>query len=198
MANAPKVEGLTDRQRAFVEAYVANRFNGADAAMKAGYNEKSARTEAWRLLRKENVAKAISDTCREKARLLGFDANRDRIIQELCSIAFANPRDYGNLENGKFTLTDWSEIRNVHLAAVSKVVERPGKYGTTTSIEFHSKTQALDMLCKLLGEYAPEKIEATVTEASDTEAILANADREEVETLRRVLYPAGENRVSQN
>lgn len=198
MANAPKVEGLTERQRAFVEAYVSNRFHPTDAAMKAGYSEKTARSIAWENLQKPDIKEAISSLCRERAAAHGFDANRDRIIQELCSIAFANPRDYGNLQDGKFSLKDWADVRNFHLAAVSKVTERPGKFGTTVSIEFHSKPQALDMLCKLMGEYAPEKIEAKVTEVVETEEILANTSREEQAILRRALYPAGTDRGSQN
>ena len=54
--------GLSDKQRAFCVAYLANGFNGAQAAVSAGYSEKSAAVQASRLLTYDNVRSYIQET----------------------------------------------------------------------------------------------------------------------------------------
>ena len=59
---------LTDQQRKFVEVYVDNGGNGADAARKAGYAQKTARQEASRQLRNPCVLEGIkTETLRHLA-----------------------------------------------------------------------------------------------------------------------------------
>lgn len=54
---------LNDKHRAFVAAYISNGFNGAKAAITAGYSEASARFQASRLLTNVDIAAAIADEC---------------------------------------------------------------------------------------------------------------------------------------
>lgn len=62
---------LTELQRAFVAAFVASGGkNATDAAREAGYSAESARTEAWRLLRKPHVQAAIRA---ERTRAIGTE-----------------------------------------------------------------------------------------------------------------------------
>ena len=52
---------LTGKQKAFVEAYCSNGFNATQAALSAGYSEKTAREMGSENLTKPNIAKAIQD-----------------------------------------------------------------------------------------------------------------------------------------
>lgn len=62
---------LTERQRAFVVAFVASGGkNATEAAREAGFSAASARQEAWRLLRKPHVQAAIRA---ERARAIGTE-----------------------------------------------------------------------------------------------------------------------------
>lgn len=58
--------GLTDKQTAFVAAYVTNGANGGLAAEAAGY---SSERDAWRLLRNRTIRDAIAE--RMEAQVLG-------------------------------------------------------------------------------------------------------------------------------
>lgn len=50
---------LTIKQQAFVEAYLANGFNATQAAITAGYSEKTAHATGWENLRKPEIAKIV-------------------------------------------------------------------------------------------------------------------------------------------
>ena len=61
-ANISSIKDLPVKQRRFVEEYCgAARFNGADAARRAGYSEKGARVRASELLTNRNIQKAIKE-----------------------------------------------------------------------------------------------------------------------------------------
>ena len=63
---------LTARQRAFVEAYAGN---ATEAAVKAGYSEKSAYSQGQRLLKHAEIIRAIKE--RETERLRPAIASRE-------------------------------------------------------------------------------------------------------------------------
>jgi phage terminase small subunit len=56
---------LSNKQRAFVEAYLANGFNATKAAITAGYSEKTAYSQGSRLLRNVEVSAAIEARMKE-------------------------------------------------------------------------------------------------------------------------------------
>lgn len=65
--------------------------------------------------------------------------------------------------NGGVTLRESSELTDDEAAAVSEVIETTTKDGGSVKIKLHSKTDALDKLCKHLGIYgeAPKDKETT-------------------------------------
>lgn len=60
------VEGLTAKQRAFVEAYLSC-LNATEAARRAGYSEKTAYAIGWENLRKPEIAAAVEAGFKERA-----------------------------------------------------------------------------------------------------------------------------------
>ena len=89
--------GLNLRQRAFVDAYVANGGNGRDAARLAGYSEKACLQTASTLLTKPNVSEAIR-TLRPKPKAATIKISKDDIIQRLLKEA-----DEGETSNARTT-----------------------------------------------------------------------------------------------
>lgn len=76
---------LTARQRRFVEEYLVDR-NGAGAAQRAGYSERSARRVAYQLLHETpQVRSAIDEAVREQSERTGITA--DRVLRGLARIA---------------------------------------------------------------------------------------------------------------
>jgi phage terminase small subunit len=52
---------MNSKQQAFVEAYCCNGFNATQAAITAGYSEKTATMQASRLLTNDNVKAAVDN-----------------------------------------------------------------------------------------------------------------------------------------
>ncbi len=78
------------KQLRFVNEYARSR-NGTEAAIKAGYSPKTARTQAAQLLAKRNVRDAV----RDEARLMADQvrASAARTLAEIALIAFSDIGD---------------------------------------------------------------------------------------------------------
>lgn len=87
--NTENKDGLTKRQELFVKALCgAARFNGKEAAIIAGYEETTAKQEAYKLLRKRHIQKAIDE---EHTRLCRkHESLAERVLQEHATIAFSD------------------------------------------------------------------------------------------------------------
>lgn len=75
---------LTDKQRRFVESYCANGFNATQAAIEAGYSEKTARQTASETLSKQYIQDAIQEfmsKATEKA-LITTEGIVERLLSE--------------------------------------------------------------------------------------------------------------------
>ena len=83
------MDELTAKQRAFVEQLPLNQWNGTQAAIAAGYSEKSAGVMAHRLLKNTAIAKELDKRTAEIVEKT--DVTVAEIIQELRKIAFAPP-----------------------------------------------------------------------------------------------------------
>ena len=86
---------LTPRQRAFVNEYVKD-LNATQAVLRAGYkmSEKSAASQGNRLLRKDEIQKAIQET--QETRAKASRITSEWIIQQVAKIAEdpeVQPRD---------------------------------------------------------------------------------------------------------
>jgi phage terminase small subunit len=143
-------DGLTAKQRAFVNEYLAD-FNGAQAAIRAGYSEDTAGQIAHGLLKKEKVQTALQKL--KKGRANRWEVNADNVLLELARIAFADPRAMFH-EDGR--LKQPHELDDNTAAAVQsiEVVTRgigDGEVEYVSKIRYHSKTKGLEMLAKHLG-----------------------------------------------
>lgn len=95
---------LTTQQRAFVQRFLTNGFDGPEAAVDAGFAHPGRTAEnvkiAKRLLKKEYIAKAVD--LGRNYRALRNGLTMDQLIDEHKKIAFANPQDYydedGNID----------------------------------------------------------------------------------------------------
>lgn len=138
---------LTDKQEQFCLEYVVD-FNAKQAAIRAGYSKKTADRIGHENLNKlevSNRVKELMQPIREKPREL-----RQRIIDELEAIAFANASDfYEEIEvDGKKHRVIRSDILNSEkIAAISSF--EPGAYGV--KVKVNDKQKALEMLARYQG-----------------------------------------------
>lgn len=77
---------LTDRQARFCEEYLID-LNATQAAIRAGYSEKTAREQAAQNLSKLNIQEKIAELKAERAKRT--EMTQDSVIQELAAVARA-------------------------------------------------------------------------------------------------------------
>ncbi len=152
---------LTAKQERFVSEYLID-LNATQAAIRAGYSERTAEQQGYQLLQKTSVAEAISKAQNKTATKL--EITKERIVEELAKIAFADIRKA--VRWGKSPIDTTSEnaspnglglypvelvpsetIADDIAAAVSEVsLTRTG-----IKIKMHDKKSALVDLAKMLG-----------------------------------------------
>jgi phage terminase small subunit len=82
--------GLEDRHWRFCQELLIDD-NAAQAAIRAGYSEKTAKQQACRLLTTAGIQRAVADLRAARAQRLEISA--DRVLQELVLVAFADPNE---------------------------------------------------------------------------------------------------------
>jgi len=93
----PATLALEPMQQQFVNEYLID-LNGTQAAIRAGYSEKTAGVQASQLLAKLNIQAAIAKAQKERAERTGITA--DRALSEVWKIVTADPRELVQVKVG--------------------------------------------------------------------------------------------------
>jgi phage terminase small subunit len=156
---------LNDKQRRFVEEYLVD-LNATQAAIRAGYSQKTAASVGHENLRKPEIQSAIAEGQRLRSERTGITA--DRVVQELAKIGFADIRKVVNWRSNvtevglsdpdtdepvlrsfnEVTLTASTDIDDDTAGAISEVSQT--KDGAL-KIKMHDKQAALVNLGRHLG-----------------------------------------------
>lgn len=163
MRNArPSPKALRGKRLRFAQEYLVD-LNGTQAAIRAGYGEKNARSTASELLALPEVEAAV-------ARLRAARSDRtavtaDRVVAELAAVAFADIRNVvtwnrairmHETEDGALPVeTVWSvdlktpdELPPEAAAALAELSLSPSG---ALKVKMHSKVRALELLARHLG-----------------------------------------------
>ena len=153
-----KYQEMQDR---FCQEYLID-LNGTQAAIRAGYSEKSARSQGYLLLTKhyiQNKLRKLKDERSDRVQIEG-----DSVVKELAKVAFSNIQDFLEvLEGGEVTLKAFELIEREKLAAIESIKisttrnKDESREYTTTQFKLHSKLNALEQLGKHLGIFAADK-----------------------------------------
>ena len=150
---------LTAKQDRFCREYMID-CNGTQAAIRAGYSQKTACEQSCRLLANVRVKRRVAELQGKVARQLGVKA--ENVLQELAKVGFANIADYLSFGPDGVVLKSSEELLREQLAAVGEVQELQGAGGNTTiKFKLHDKLAALRDLGKHL------KLFTDVTEVKD-------------------------------
>lgn len=142
-----------DKRKAFVEAYFANGGNGTQAAVTAGFAEKSASVTAAKLLKDARVAAEIEKRRTELCEKL--ELNTEKTFKEIARIAFSDPRNLMDAQ-GKIKLPHELDEDTAAAIASFKVTFDGG-----IEYKFWPKTTALDMANKIQGHYEKDNKQKT-------------------------------------
>lgn len=161
---------LTAKQIRFVDEYLVD-FNGTQAAIRAGYSEKTAAATAARLLRNVNIQAEISR--RQKDLQRRTEVTQERVVKELARVAFADATDYVQVETriinrGEVKVPielavhkETAELSADQRAAIASI--KQGANGV--EIKLHDKIKALELLGRHIGMFN-DKIEVRATVAN--------------------------------
>lgn len=111
---------LTDKEAAFCEEYVVD-FNGAAAARRAGYSEKTAREIAYENLTKPHIRLRIRQLKRDRSVRLKFD--RDRVLERLTDELDADLADLFDEQGNLLPVDEWPLVFRTGLVAGIEVEE---------------------------------------------------------------------------
>lgn len=154
---------LTDKQRRFVDEYLVD-LNATQAAIRAGYSQKTARQIGDENLSKPDIAKAVQEA--QAARSQRTEITQDMVLRELAKIGFSDIRKvvrWGRTElrvadaeedgatevHHGLALIGADEIDDDTAAAISEISE--GREGL--KVKFHDKKGALVDIGRHLGMF---------------------------------------------
>lgn len=163
MSDKESLPAINDKQLQFCKEYLVD-FNATKAAIRAGYSDKSAYSQAHDLLNKPEIQANI------RAIVKSFTGPEDmirKIICELQTIAFGDMRDIAEWD-GDTSVLKASKVLGEKAKLISELntSTRHDKEGRTTNIKvkLHDKMKALEMLGRYLNIFNDKKDAApTVT-----------------------------------
>lgn len=153
---------MTPKQEAFVNEYLID-LNATQAAVRAGYSEKTAYSAGGRLLKDPVIADAIAAARGDRSERTAVTA--DRVLEEYAALALYDPADIGNAD-----ITGPKDIKklpeHVRRAIVGWSWDRNGNF----TLKLSPKTPSLDAIAKHLGMFR-EQIDVNLK--TDLATILA-------------------------
>lgn len=179
MVEYSKIGELTEKQRIFCEAY-CRLWDATKAAKEAGYSEKTAYSIASENLRKPECAdyiKFIKDNAFEFA---GVSILRN--VQELAKVAYGSGAD---LRKAWETMEDWENLPDDVKATIAEVTVTTRTVNTldenqelttaeleTVKVKQYDKLKALEMLNRMGGYNAPDKVDLSNPDGTMKQTII--------------------------
>jgi phage terminase small subunit len=161
---------LNEKQERFVEEYLVD-LNATQAAIRAGYSEKTARSIGQRLLTNVDIQKEIQRE--KKDRSYRTRITQDNVLRELAAIGFARSTDYAHInENGHVVLTPTAWLTEEQRIAIAGVKET--QFGV--EVKMHDKIRALEMIGKHLGIFDAKSNENSEKQNNLLQAIQASEE----------------------
>ena len=150
---------LTPKQAEFVRQYLVD-LNATAAAIRAGYSERTAKSQGQRLLTNVDVSAALAAAKAEREQRT--EITQDRVVSELAKIAFADPRELMEWGPEGVKLKDSAELTEEQAASVAEVSGTTTKDGGSLRLKKHDKVKALELLGRHLGMFT-DKVKSEIS-----------------------------------
>lgn len=155
-----KPHNLREKQEFFCREYLID-LNATQAALRAGYSEKTAYAQGCALLKHPEVQNRIEALKKERAAALKITA--ERVLQELARIAFADIRRVSRFGPDGVELVPDEELEEDDAAAISEVSQVATDKGRNIKMKMHSKERALELLSRHVGIFKDDGAPRGVT-----------------------------------
>jgi phage terminase small subunit len=140
-------EGLTPKQQRFVDEYLVD-LNATQAAIRAGYSERTAAAIGAENLTKPQIASAVQKATSERSERTKVTA--DRVVEELAKVGFSDMRKFTKWGPSGVSLKDSDSLEGDDAACVAEVSQTvTDGGGGTLKFKLHDKVTSL----KLLGQH---------------------------------------------
>ncbi len=155
------VRKLTPKQRLFVKYLPECKFNASEAALKAGYSEKTAPFIGHENLKKPKVKNALEEYLDELERKAELKA--EDLMSELAKIIRFKITEVIEFNESGVSFCKNSDELDPHTTAAIKnitVIEKhigEMEMNLRTSVTTHDKLKAIELYAKMIGAFAPEK-----------------------------------------
>jgi phage terminase small subunit len=157
---------LTNKQRRFVAEYLKD-LNGAQAAIRAGYSERSAKQQAEALLSKPHIQAAVSEA--QAARSKRTEIDQDYVLARMVEIDQMDVLDIMTDDMALKPVSQWPRVWRQYLSGFDLAEMFAGQgderalVGILKKIKWPDKVKNLELLGRHLGMFK-DKLDVTVTE----------------------------------
>ncbi|MFV1484513.1 MULTISPECIES: terminase small subunit [unclassified Phaeobacter] len=149
---------LTPKQQRFVEEYLVD-LNATQAAIRAGYSEKTAGHQGFAHLKKPQIQKAVQECMEERSKRT--EITQDRVLNELAKVAFSDLRKVLTSSGALIDTQDWDDDVAGFVSSVEVVKKPSGEFDEdgrpivdhVHKIRAWDKMAALEKLGKHLGMF---------------------------------------------
>ena len=145
---------ITPKKQLFVDEYLVD-LNATQAAIRAGYSAKTARSQGQRLLTDVDIKELVSKSMAERSKATQITA--ERMLQELGRVAFFDPRRLLNADGSPRPINELDDDTAAVLAGmdISEEYEGTGEdrrfVGYTKKVKLADKVGALNLAMRHLG-----------------------------------------------
>ena len=157
---------MTPKQKRFCEEYLID-LNATQAAIRAGYSERTAYSIAQENLKKPEIQEYIDKLVKEREKRT--EITQDRVLKELAKLAFVDPRKFYDSEGKLIPVHDLDDDSAAALAGFEVIItnaENEKGLVVTKKIKIADKKAALDSIARHLGMFI-NKTEITGKDGSD-------------------------------
>ena len=185
---------LNDRQKAFINHYIATGMNATQAAERAGYSKKTANVTGSQLLVNPNIKKELDK--RINHMLTDTENLSIKWLNQTMAIAGFDIRKAADWDDHGVELKDSSKLDEATAFAIQEVSSTQTENGTNVKIKSYDKTKALDLLGKFLGIVGGDSFALKIEENNkqdDPTTLTPEQRRERIAELQRNLAGNGTN-----
>lgn len=142
---------LNAKQKAFCDEYIID-FNATQAAIRAGYSEKTSYSHGQRLLNDVEIQKEISKKQIERSKRT--EITQDRVLLEIARLAFNDPRKAFDGNNALLPVKQWPDEVAAAISSIKtkEITDSEGNtVGISQEVKFWDKSKNLDLAARHLG-----------------------------------------------
>jgi phage terminase small subunit len=142
-------KALTPKQQAFVKEYLCD-LNATQAAIRAGYSVKTAKSVGAENLTKPDIDAAIQEALQKRAERT--EISQDRVLEEYAKLAFHNPQDFYDDQGNLIEVHKLPRDVAAAITSMEVSVDAEGK-SKLQKIKLADKKGSLDSVARHLGMF---------------------------------------------